>query len=46
MTGEGHLIFSVACVIFAKKVGLTPELAHGDWWHIIWRPANFPAARH
>ncbi|WP_016586988.1 metal-dependent hydrolase, partial [Yersinia pestis] len=35
MTGEGHLIFSVACVILAKKVGLTPELAHGDWWHII-----------
>jgi inner membrane protein len=35
MTGEGHLIFSVACIIFAKKVGLTPELAHGDWWHII-----------
>ncbi len=35
MTGEGHLIFSVACVIFARKLELTPELAHGDWWHII-----------
>ncbi|CNE98174.1 metal-dependent hydrolase [Yersinia nurmii] len=35
MTAEGHLIFSVACAIFAKKAGLTPELTHGDWWHII-----------
>jgi len=35
MTGEGHLIFSVSCVIFAQKARLTPELAQGDWWHII-----------
>ncbi len=35
MTAEGHLIFSVACAIFAKNAGITPELAHGDWWHII-----------
>ncbi|QCR36327.1 metal-dependent hydrolase [Nissabacter sp. SGAir0207] len=35
MTAEGHLIFSVACAIFAKKAELTPELAQGDWWHII-----------
>ncbi|KAA9001744.1 metal-dependent hydrolase [Affinibrenneria salicis] len=35
MTAEGHLIFSVACVIFAHKVELSPELAAGDWWHLI-----------
>ncbi len=35
MTAEGHIIFSVACAIFAKKAGVTPELAQGDWWHII-----------
>ena len=35
MTAEGHLIFSVACAIFAKKAELSPELAQGDWWHII-----------
>ncbi|WP_411704950.1 metal-dependent hydrolase [Edaphovirga cremea] len=35
MTAEGHLIFSVACAIFSKKAELSPELAHGDWWHII-----------
>lgn len=35
MTAEGHLLFSVACAIFATKAELTPELANGDWWHII-----------
>ncbi|MEH2921156.1 metal-dependent hydrolase [Samsonia erythrinae] len=35
MTAEGHLLFSVACVILAKKVELSPALATGDWWHII-----------
>ena len=35
MTAEGHLIFSIACAVFAKKAQLSPELAHGDWWHII-----------
>jgi inner membrane protein len=35
MTAEGHLIFSVACAIFAKKAEVTLELSNGDWWHII-----------
>ncbi|AIA71218.1 metal-dependent hydrolase [Pectobacterium atrosepticum] len=35
MTAEGHLLFSVACAILAKKVELSPALAAGDWWHII-----------
>lgn len=35
MTGEGHLTFSIACIIFAQKFGLTSELAQGDWWHMI-----------
>ncbi|WP_409307686.1 metal-dependent hydrolase [Pectobacterium sp. B1J-3] len=35
MTAEGHLLFSVACAILAKKLELSPELATGDWWHII-----------
>ncbi|MCG8155290.1 metal-dependent hydrolase [Brenneria goodwinii] len=35
MTAEGHVLFSVACAILAKKVELSPELAAGDWWHII-----------
>ncbi|MBG6247879.1 MULTISPECIES: metal-dependent hydrolase [Symbiopectobacterium] len=35
MTAEGHLLFSIACAIFAKNAELTPALANGDWWHII-----------
>lgn len=35
MTAEGHIIFSVACAILATKAGVTPELAQGDWWHIV-----------
>lgn len=35
MTAEGHLIFAVASAIFAKRAELTPELANGDWWHIV-----------
>lgn len=35
MTSEGHLIFSVACSIFAKKAEIIPEITTGDWWHII-----------
>ncbi|MFD1802751.1 metal-dependent hydrolase [Mixta tenebrionis] len=35
MTAEGHVIFAIASAIFAKRAGLTPELANGDWWHII-----------
>ncbi|WJV65129.1 metal-dependent hydrolase [Pectobacteriaceae bacterium CE70] len=35
MTAEGHLLFSIASVILAKKIELSPALAAGDWWHII-----------
>ncbi|MEW5289529.1 metal-dependent hydrolase [Erwinia papayae] len=35
MTAEGHLIFAIASAIFTKRAELTPELASGDWWHII-----------
>ncbi|MGB9097218.1 metal-dependent hydrolase [Erwinia sp.] len=35
MTAEGHLIFAIASAIFAKRADLTPELANGDWWHIV-----------
>ncbi|MFB6434688.1 MAG: metal-dependent hydrolase [Candidatus Malihini olakiniferum] len=35
MTAEGHLLFSVACAIFAKNVEISQALARGDWWHII-----------
>lgn len=35
MTAEGHLLFSIACAVFAKNAELTPVLAHGDWWHIV-----------
>ncbi|WP_338563200.1 metal-dependent hydrolase [Erwinia sp. E_sp_B04_8] len=35
MTAEGHLIFAIASAIFAKRAELTPELANGDWWHIV-----------
>ncbi len=33
MTAEGHLLFSIACAVFAKNAELTPVLAQGDWWH-------------
>ena len=35
MTAEGHILFAIASAIFAKRTALTPELANGDWWHII-----------
>lgn len=35
MTAEGHLVFALASTILAKKMELSPALAHGDWWHII-----------
>lgn len=35
MTAEGHIIFAIASAIFAKRAGLTPELAEGDWWHLV-----------
>lgn len=35
MTAEGHVIFAIASAIFAKRAGLTPELANGDWWHVV-----------
>ncbi|WP_374704395.1 metal-dependent hydrolase, partial [Escherichia coli] len=34
-TAEGHLLFSIACAVFAKNAGLTPVRAQGDWWHIV-----------
>lgn len=35
MTAEGHVLFSIACAVFAKNAELTPVLAQGDWWHVI-----------
>ncbi|WP_034947856.1 metal-dependent hydrolase [Erwinia oleae] len=35
MTAEGHLLFAIASTIFARRIELTPELAGGDWWHIV-----------
>nr|WP_024967904.1 metal-dependent hydrolase [Pantoea sp. IMH] len=35
MTAEGHLLFAIASAIFAKRAELTPELANGDWWHVV-----------
>lgn len=35
MTAQGHLLFSVTCVLLAHKVGLTPALADASLWHII-----------
>ena len=35
MTAQGHLLFSVTCVLLAHKVELTPALAEGSLWHIV-----------
>lgn len=35
MTAEGHLLFSVATLVFAQKLEITPALANGDWFHMI-----------
>lgn len=35
MTAEGHLLFSIACAVFAKNAQLTPVLTNGDWWHVV-----------
>ncbi|MBK4714239.1 MULTISPECIES: metal-dependent hydrolase [Tenebrionibacter/Tenebrionicola group] len=35
MTAEGHLLFSIACAVFAKNAELTPVLVQGDWWRIV-----------
>ncbi|EEG83568.1 MULTISPECIES: metal-dependent hydrolase [Proteus] len=35
MTAEGHLLFSVATLVLAQKLEITPALAHGDWFHMI-----------
>lgn len=35
MTAEGHLLFSVASLVMAHKLELTPELAQGDWLHMV-----------
>lgn len=35
MTAGGHFIFALASTIFAKKLELSPPLAHGNWGHIV-----------
>ncbi|MBS9433238.1 MULTISPECIES: metal-dependent hydrolase [Photorhabdus] len=35
MTAEGHLLFSVASIILAHKLEITPEIANGDWLHML-----------
>ncbi|MBI6215737.1 metal-dependent hydrolase [Proteus sp. DFP240708] len=35
MTAEGHLLFSVATLVLAQKLEITPALADGDWFHMI-----------
>ncbi len=35
MTAEGHLLFSVASLIMAHKLQITPEFAQGDWLHMV-----------
>ncbi len=35
MTAQGHLLFSVTCVLLAHKVELTPALADASLWHIV-----------
>ncbi|AEW44574.1 putative inner membrane protein regulated by LexA [Serratia symbiotica str. 'Cinara cedri'] len=35
MTARGHLIFTIASTIFAKKLKLSQELAEGDWGYVI-----------
>ncbi|MDR0218236.1 MAG: metal-dependent hydrolase [Enterobacteriaceae bacterium] len=35
MTAEGHLIFSVASLVLAHQLEITPEIAQGDWLHML-----------
>ncbi|CDL80881.1 metal-dependent hydrolase [Xenorhabdus szentirmaii] len=35
MTAEGHLLFSVASLVLAHKLEITPEIAQGDWLHML-----------
>ncbi|CBJ81672.1 putative LexA regulated gene, SOS response [Xenorhabdus bovienii str. Jollieti] len=35
MTAEGHLLFSVASLILAHQLEITPEIAQGDWLHML-----------
>ena len=35
MTGKGHIMFSIASAIFAKRFSLTEIIAQADWWHLI-----------
>lgn len=35
MTAEGHLLFSVASLVMAHKLQITPEFAQGDWLHMV-----------
>ncbi|MBW9849329.1 metal-dependent hydrolase, partial [Escherichia coli] len=35
MTAEGHVLFPIACSVFAKNAELTPVPAPGDWWAYV-----------
>lgn len=35
MTAKGHFVFALASVVFAKKIGISPALAQGNWWHVV-----------
>ncbi|WP_237388370.1 metal-dependent hydrolase [Xenorhabdus sp. Sc-CR9] len=35
MTAEGHLLFSVASLVLAHQLEITPEIAQGDWLHML-----------
>ncbi|UNH31969.1 metal-dependent hydrolase [Moellerella wisconsensis] len=35
MTAEGHLLFSVASLVLAHKLEITPEFTQGDWLHML-----------
>ncbi|PHM45726.1 hydrolase [Xenorhabdus mauleonii] len=35
MTAEGHLLFSVASLVLAHQLQITPEIAQGDWLHML-----------
>ena len=35
MTAQGHLLFSVTCVLLAHKAELTPALADASLWHLV-----------
>ncbi|AYA40468.1 metal-dependent hydrolase [Xenorhabdus nematophila] len=35
MTAQGHLLFSVASLVLAHQLEITPEIAQGDWLHML-----------